>query len=114
MTALVGFDPFENSRTLASLSLNYWRSKFLPENTVPLISFDSYRRTERQSIEALKLIYLVGQCFKNCTAVERKFMHARSSNEYKVGKFKVDLVVLENERIVFALDAQGGPKVRGH
>lgn len=77
-------DPLTSAATIAAACMNGYRAKFLPKNTIPLMTFKSYRLRDNQSQLAIRYI----KYFEEQYDIE--LQSAYRGKEKKIGKYRVD------------------------
>ena len=79
-----GVDPLVEATTIASACMLVYRRNYLQRDTIALVPPGGYRRHEKQSVKALKLLK-----WKSETEGIR-IQHARNGQELRAGPYKVD------------------------
>ncbi|XP_065218772.1 uncharacterized protein LOC135844487 [Planococcus citri] len=80
----LGVDPLTSSATIAAACMNGYRTKYLPENTIPLMTFKTYRMRDNQSDLAIRYL----KYFEDKYNV--KLQSAYRGVEKRIGRYSVD------------------------
>ncbi|XP_065204306.1 uncharacterized protein LOC135834370 [Planococcus citri] len=81
---LMGIDPLAATSTIASACMTAYRTNFIPPNTIPLMTFPSYRMRDNQSMLAVRYL----KYFEDMHGVQLE--SAYRGWEKQIGKYKVD------------------------
>ena len=79
-----GIDPFISNMTLSQLCMDFFKSKYLKPDTIPIIPPQGYHNEERQSEIALKWLKHVE------IGLGHQLIKKGNNGEKKVGRFRVD------------------------
>ena len=81
------FDPFAYATTIASTCMHAYRLNFMASKMLAIVPHGGYRRSEKQSIMAIKWLKWVSE------TEELDIQHARNGQEGKIGPYKVRMRV---------------------
>ena len=77
-------DPFLTSLTIASACNKVFRKHYLKKNIIGIIPHGGYRRSDKQSIIAIKWLKWISH------SEGVQIRHAKNEGEVKIGTYKVD------------------------